>query len=281
MRFSASMLSRWMTCPLQVKFADIESRPEVINSKTVFGSVIHDALEMYNKTGDYTASVKRFEYYWAHPPTPIDVWAKMTTYGSLLTKGRDILEKYHATQRWDKREVIAAEHKYVVPLGPHQISGIIDLLEVKKSSKGVRTLAIVDYKTTARQPTIMDLRLNIQMTFYVYATLQPEYWLGWPGYSEPINDRAEELYEYTLGMDRAAFWYHLWTNKEMFAGARDDDDFMRMYRAITEVVNAVEKEVYVPNISGSSCGFCPYTDVCKVTLPVRDKLDWQQPAPIF
>jgi len=286
MRMSASLLKRWATCPLQVKFMDTERRPEQINSKTAFGSIVHDSLEWYNKTGDYPAALKRFETHWQNPALlncEIDVWAKMTTYGSLLQKGREILEKYNASKAWDKRVIVAAEHKYVVPMGDHHISGIIDLLEVKKSSKGVRSLAIVDYKTSARQPTIMDLRLNVQFTFYVYATLQKEFWVGWPGYSEPIADNAEELWNEFKDMPRAAFWYHLWTSKELFAGDRDDADFQRMYRAINEIANAIDKDVYVPNISGTTCPFCPYIDVCGVALPVRDKITvgWDQPPLLF
>lgn len=115
--------------------------------------------------------------------------------------------------------------------------------------------------------------MDIQFTVYAYASLQPEFWMGFeddPKY--PPMPNGEELYERFLDMPRKPIWYHLWTNKEILAGERDDDDFMRLYRLILEIVNAIEKEVFVPNISGDSCTYCSFTDICKAVMPIRDKL---------
>jgi len=276
MKFNASMLKTWMTCPLQARFKEIEKRDSLQNAKSSFGTCIHEALELYNKTGDYEAARKRFDYTWQNPDVlgvyP-DYWPRFTDFAGLRKKGFEILEKYHSNQQWEKREVIATEHKFCVPIGDHTISGVVDLLEVKKTKGGKPALRIVDYKTNTKQPTKEALFMDIQFTIYVYASLQPEFWLGFeddPKY--PPLPNGEELYRRFDGMQRKAVWYHLWTNKEILVGDRDDEDFMRLYRCLISVAEAIEKEVYVPNISGDSCTYCSFTDLCKVTLPVRDKL---------
>lgn len=276
MKVNASLLKTWMTCPLQARFGEIEKLERLQNAKASFGTCIHEALELYNNTGNYEAARERFNHTWENPDVlgvAPDYWPRFTDFAGLRKKGLEILEKYHENQKWESREIIATEHKFCVPIGDHYISGVVDLLEVKKTKGGKKALRIVDYKTNSKQPTKEALFMDIQFTVYVYASMQPEFWLGFgddPKY--PPMPNGEELYERFDGMIRKAIWYHLWQNKEIVVGDRDDDDFMRLYRCITSVVEAIEKEVYVPNISGDSCTYCSFTEQCKVVLPVRDKL---------
>lgn len=276
MKISPSLLKRWMICPLQVKFDMTEVREGLQNSKTTYGTCIHDALDQYNKTGDIEYAIKRFEYTWEHPEfldAKIDVWSKYSTYGSLRRNGIELLSQYHDRNQWDDRKIIASEHKFCVPIGEHLISGVVDLLEVKKSSSGRRTLRVVDYKTSSKKPNKFTLSLDVQFTAYVYASLQPEFWMGHESDEKyaPIPD-GEQLYQSFLNTDRVAIWYHFMENKEINCGPRDDNDFMRLYRCLLEIQNAIDKDVFVPNISGDSCIWCPYTDICQAVIPVRDKI---------
>lgn len=273
MRFSASQLRRWMSCPLQVHFDNTIKRPQQQNSKTTFGTCVHDALEMYNKSGDIEESSRRFLHTWENPQlfdAVPDVWARGTTYGSLKTKGIEILDQYHAAHRWEERDIVASEHKFHVPFGDHSISGVVDLMEVRRSQGG-KALIITDYKTSSRTPTYAELALNIQFTVYQYATLQEEFWVG-NGDEYPGLFNGASLFEEFKAMPRRGIWHNLWLNKEVYVGERDDNDYLRMYRCMIEVAKAIEAEIFVPNISGDSCGFCPYHDVCQVVAPVRDKL---------
>jgi CRISPR/Cas system-associated exonuclease Cas4 (RecB family) len=276
MKFNTSMLKTWMQCPLQARFKEIEKQDSLQNAKASFGTCIHEALELYNKTGDYEAARERFNHTWENPEVlgvAPDYWPKFTTFAGLRKKGFEVLEKYHETNQWESREIIGTEHKFCVPIGDHHISGVVDLIEVKKTKGGKKALRIVDYKTNTKQPSREALFMDIQFTVYVYASLQPEFWLGFqddPKYPAMLN--GAELMERFDGMARKPIWYHLWANKEILAGERDDDDFMRLYRCILEVANAVEKEVFVPNISGDSCTYCSFTEQCKAVLPIRDKL---------
>lgn len=273
MRFSSSTIKKWMSCPLQANFYKTMEFTELQNGKTSFGTCIHDALERYNIDGDVQAAIERFKLTWANPEmldAAVDIWPKYTSYGGLRERGIEILNQYNDKNIWDNRVVVSTEHEFKVPFGEHQLSGYVDLIEHKKNGQGKNILKIVDYKTTSKQPTLQQLRLDVQFTVYVYASLQPEFWMG---YEEvPGLPNGEELFEKYSKMDRRAVWYHLMGNKEINAGERDDGDFMRLYRVCLEIANAFEKQVFVPSISGESCTFCPFTEVCNAVIPVRDKM---------
>lgn len=275
MRFSASTIRRWMACPLQAHFYKTMDVEEVRNGKTSFGTCMHDALERYNHCANLDEAIERFKYTWSNPEVldaEVHVWPKYTSWGGLREKGIEMLVDYDSKQKWDNRVVVATEHEFKVPFGEHQLSGFVDLIEHKKSGQGKNILRIVDYKTTGKQPTLQQLRLDVQFTIYVYASMQPEFWMGVPEEGIPGLPNGEELFHQYAKMDRRAIWYHLMGNKEINAGERDDGDFMRLYRVVLEVANAFDKEVFVPTISGESCTFCPFTDICAAVIPVKDKL---------
>lgn len=280
MKFNASMLKTWMACPLQAKFKAEDDSPRLYNAKAVFGTIIHSCLEDFNNGVSLDACLIRFKQLWHDPEIigqPIDVWPKFTTYGGLRKKGIEILETYASRYKWESRTVIATEHKFCVPFGEHHLSGIVDLVEQKKSPAGKKQLRIVDYKTNAKQPTLANLRMDIQFTIYVYASQQPEFWMGFKEEDReddryPAIPNGENLFEIYKNLDRRAIWYHLWGSKEIDAGDRDDTDMMRLYRCLTEVEKAVKTGVYVPDISGESCTFCDYTEECGIVVPIRHKM---------
>lgn len=278
MKVNVSLLKTWMGCPLQARFKEIEKRPWKQNAKASFGTCIHDALDQYNRYGDFESALIRFKTTWENPDllgvTP-EVWPRGNTYGGLRDKGIEILSQYHEKQAWESRIVVGTEHKFCVPFGDHELSGVVDLIEGKMSGRGKNTLKIVDYKTNTRKPTKLQLAMDIQFTAYVYASLQEEFWVGMTasnGQIYPGMANGEDLFDRYKRTARRASWYHLWTNQELDAGDRDDDDYMRLYRCVEEVVKASEAKIFVPNISGDTCTFCDYTDVCKAVIPIREKL---------
>lgn len=282
MKVSISTLKTWMSCPLQARFKEVERRPYKQNAKASFGVCIHEALEQYNNHGDVDRAIDRFLETWDDPSilnVVPEVWPKYTSYGKLREKGIQVLRLYDEKNKWENRQIITQEHRFCVPIGDHLLSGIVDVVEAKRSGRGARSLRIVDYKTNSKAPTKMQLAMDIQFTAYVYASLQPEFWLGNP--EETARSSQDYLavpngsmyMEAFHNVDRRAVWHDLWNNKEIDAGRRDDMDFLRLYRCITEVANAIEKEVYVPNISGDSCTWCDYTDLCSAVGPIRDILE--------
>jgi hypothetical protein len=277
MRFRQSTLKKWMECPLQARFAEIDRLPRKAGSKATFGSCIHAGLEHYNRTGDVEGAIKVFTEGWENPPSlgleEIEVWNKFTAYGSLRTRGIDILKAYHDRMKIEQRTVIVAEHRFLVPFGEHELTGTVDLVSVRKNHRGTQLLTVEDYKTQTRLPNVSELTLNIQGTVYLYAVGQPEFWFGHDGHDgryKPIPN-ADWYFEMFKSMPKRFLWVHLWQNgKEMDAGGRDDEDFGRLYRLCCEIERAVTHQVFVPNI-GEACLLCDYAhDPCPVSPPTRD-----------
>lgn len=274
------MLKTWQSCALQAKYKEIDKLPERRHIRATFGTCIHDALEEYSWTGDLEAAKKRFIYTWTYPEilnaTPEEFGQFQI--GTLRGKGLEILENYHEKLKFDKRTVIATEHKFCVSIGEHIISGAVDLVEYRLSGTGKPVIAITDWKTTTKQPTLNDLRLDLQFSTYAYASLQPEFWFGYAPEIEkykPIHEDIElvqKMWDTYKDLPRRCIWYHLWGSKFIDAGERDQSDFERMYRLIEEIAYAVKKEVFIPSIKPESCLFCSYKDQCKATIPILHKI---------
>lgn len=274
MRLSATALKRWMNCPLQEHFYRTLDRPRRQNGKASFGTIIHHCLDEMGKGVDVEVAVELFKELWNDPDrlgVKPDYWPKYTSYGSLREKGIDILRLYDEKAKWDKPLILASEFEFLVPFGDHELHGFVDRLQLKKAGNGRRTLQIVDFKTNARQPTQVDLRLDQQFTVYVYASLQPEFWMG-NGPEFPGITNGKQLMEQLEDVPRRGVWYHLMTNKEIDAGPRDDGDFMRLYRVAEQIARATEAKVFVPKI-GDACIWCDYTAECGITIPDRDALE--------
>lgn len=266
MRISFSVLSVWMSCPLQAKRKFIERLPEKpLNAKTYFGSAVHHSFEVYHKSNfNVELAVSAFKKAWSDPETlGVDpttmTWAKYYSFGSLMEKGIAAIREYDEKSKWDsKRIVLSAESKFEVPIGPHTLSGIVDVLQLRRDSKGRENLSIIDLKTGA-VPTVASLELNVQFTAYHYASYQPEFWDSIPG--------GRLWFKELENVPRTAIWYDVMNARERLVGPRSQADYERMYGAICEIANAIEKEVFVPNISGSSCSWCSYTKECGITIP--------------
>ncbi len=257
-----------MNCPLAAHYRYDEHLPDPPNGKTVFGTVMHSALEHYNNTGNYDATVAKFKHDWAHPSVEPAWWPRSTSYAKLRTRGLEILEAAKNHYRFQNRVVLGAEIPFLVPFGEHELTGYVDLVETQRSGTGSELLKVVDYKTAAKSPTSAELALDIQMTTYVWAVSQREFWVGGLHADYPGLENGEWLWE-TIGRDmpKRAIWFSLWNGKELDAGPRTDEDFGRLYRLCDEIDRAITHEVYVPKI-GLACETCPYTEPCAMEVPV-------------
>lgn len=138
MRFSSSMLSKFMTCGLQAKFSYVDKLRGPQSASATFGTCVHEALELYNDPksptrGDVEAAVDRFIYTWDHPEelgVAPDIWNKRTSYGQLKQTGIQCIRDYDAVVAWSDREVLAVEHRFYVPFGKHHLSGMVDVVEI-------------------------------------------------------------------------------------------------------------------------------------------------------
>jgi hypothetical protein len=279
LRFSASRLKTWMTCPLQAKFRYEDHEPRLVNAKAAFGTAVHSGLQIYNTTGDVEKGVAQFLDLWTNPEKMDSVpqyWPRNTSYGGLRKRGQDIIRDVHERTAWDTRVVVATEHPFLVPFGEHELTGFVDLVEVRRSGKGKDILRIVDYKTSSYQPNMGALALDVQFTIYIYASTCREFWYG-NGVDFPPVDNVDWAFEMYDDLPRRAIWYHLWGMKEVDAGPRADKDFMRLYRVCEQVAAAQEAGIYVPKI-GENCTLCDYQEPCGVEIPTAEQLREQEDA---
>lgn len=224
-----------------------------MGSLTVLGSVWHYAVDVYETYGnDLNLAKKTFVYYWNAPGElglKIDFWHRQTTFMGLQNRGLEMLERYHELAPWKAGTRVGSEIHFIVPIGEHELEGTIDKLWFRP---GQRRLEVVDFKTGAYVPEA--LRFNIQFSAYCYATTRPEFWANVPGY--------EDAYEKFQNMHRGGWWYHARNNKMFDAGFREQSDYDRLLWAIIQMEKAIEADVYPLSISGVTCGFCGYVDIC-------------------
>lgn len=279
MIFSASRLKTWMSCPLQAYFKYEEHLPSLQNAAASWGSILHNALEYYNTSQNFDGARKLFLDQWWHPE---DIglepayWPPNTSHAQYLKLGIAILEDFHKRQRWQGRTVIGAEIPFKVPFGDHHLTGYIDLLEVRKSGRGKPLLRILDYKSAGRQPTRIELAMDIQFTVYDYAVTCPEFWMGDGSIDYVGLPDGENLMEEFGSLAHRGIWYHLRTQKEIDVGPRTDVDYMRLYRVCAEVAKATEAQIHVPKI-GEPCNLCDYAEACTLDIPVHLR-GWDAPA---
>jgi hypothetical protein len=292
MRLSASRLQTWMTCPMQARFQYIDRLPQKQNSAASFGNCVHAALEEFCKTHNLDEALKLFEYYWTNPDvlgvTP-DIWIKGTSFGGYMEKGKDSIRMYAESKKWIKREFIASEHSFLVPFGDFELTGKVDLLEFSTDKNGYDSVKITDFKTNKKKPFMGNLRLNIQFTIYDYASRQPEFWYGVPQETpegekdyetfpaltlkDTLFNSPDDAWERAQQCTRDPSWFGLMQAQEWSCGERNNSDYARLYRVAKEVEKAIDNNVFVPNISGDSCTFCPYVDPCRLPFDPRPGAD--------
>lgn len=100
-------------------------------------------------------------------------------------------------------------------------------------------------------------------TVYDYASRQKEFWTG-ASPDFPGIPNGEWIYEMTKDLPRENVWYGVMQKRGYNAGERSEADYLRLYRVAREMEKALTHDVYVPNISGDSCGICSYTSECRL-----------------
>lgn len=175
-----------------------------------------------------------------------------------------MLEGYVIYQEMNPADVIASEFRFMVDIGEHQISGIVDSLELPHDHS---SLNIIDAKS-GRRPIFDTLHLDIQFSIYCWASMQKEFWTGYPGEEDKYHgiENGEELFEKFSTLPREGYWFDLKTSEAIYVGDRTGRDFGRLYRLIEQVARAVEYDVYVPTLNGDTCTWCDFQDICPVSF---------------
>lgn len=247
-----SLLKQFANCPRQFYYSHVLGlgRGEV-GSLTVLGSVWHYALDVYETLGgDLETALKTFNYYWSKPwelGLHIDYYHRGSDHEKLRKRGVAMLVRYDELAPYEG-EVVGTELYFTVQVGKHRLSGTIDKL---LAHPGLRALEVVDYKTAAFVPE--KLKFSLQFTAYCLATELPEFW-------ESIG-RPEDFYKYA-GWRRQGQWFHARNTRVYNAGTRNAIDYQRLVLMMDEMERAIEQNIFMPDYSGESCGFCPFTERC-------------------
>jgi len=262
MRVSPSRLKVFGDCSRQFYYQHILKMPQgEVGSLTVLGSVWHFAVQVYEEYGqNLELGLKTFDYYWDNPEKldrgqKIDFYHPRTTHEGLRDRGHKMLVQYHEMLPWKSGTNIGSEVVFLVPIGDHELSGIIDKLWVRPRNK---TLEIIDFKTGAKVPE--KLRYNLQFTSYAYATTTEEFWQQVPGY----EDGHERFKSYR----RQGWWYHARNSKKFNAGFREEKDYRRLLLAVESMEKCIDADAFPLTVEGAACAYCPYEEICgtEVTL---------------
>lgn len=260
MQVRQSELKAFANCPRQFFYASVAKLgEEEVGSLTTLGSVWHYAVDVYeNFNHDIDLAIRTFLYYWENYHElglKIDYWHRRTTYEGLKRRGVEMLQRYHEMAPWSGGTLIGTEIHFSVPIGEHTLNGTIDKLAFRPGRKVVE---VTDFKTASHVPE--NLRENIQFTAYCYATLRQEFWSQIPGFEDGLA-RFD-------GWKRQGTWYHARNNKVFNAGYREEVDYQRLLLAVNEMAKAIEAKVFPLDISGETCGFCPFVnEVCGSEIP--------------
>lgn len=261
MRVSPSALKTFGICARQYYYSNIlKLAEEPTGSLTALGTVIHYVLDVYeNFDNDLDLAQKTFEHYWTYPHligVEIDFFHRGTDWEKLRQRGLKMLEAYHDLGSYREGRLVGTEIRFLVPIGDHQLSGVIDKLWFRP---GQKMLEAIDFKTGAVVPE--KLKFNIQFTAYCYATTRPEFWVDIPGF--------EDGYERFSTWRRGGWWYHARDAKMFNAGTRDTAEYNRLALAVDEMAKAVDAKIFPLNIQGENCGYCPHVDFCGTEMEGR------------
>jgi len=267
MRVSPSKLKTWMKCQQQAAFKYVDKlSDDRVNAAAVFGTCMHEVMERISLDEDFDEAAAFVEMWDASLET-INDWPNRTSPTSYRDKGLKQIAKFLEYKEKVNYTVIGTEVAFCVKFGDHELVGFIDCLAVDHEARLIR---ILDWKTGWR-PNADNLALDIQFTGYYWAVRQPEFWLGNPDAKEndPFGggfENGADLYEEYKDYAIEAVWFDATKGKEYNVGPRGTADIVRMYRCVETMEKAFEAEIYVPDISGTNCKFCSFTEECTYYL---------------
>jgi len=264
MKVNPSLLKSFQSCAYKYKMA--RDNPDVVELQSgaaSYGTLVHKCIEMYLLGRPVEDCVDFFNTVWTEPGLmgiQPDYYPPRTSHGAYRTKGIAAIEGFHEEHRWSTREVLATEFRFCIPFGNHFISGIVDALEYDADTD---TLHIIDFKTGYR-PNADNLRFDIQFLSYVIAIRTKGFWCGYEPEIEKYTGfpNGEELLARFVDSSVVASWYDLRNSKEYEVGEKTDRDVERLHLLCDQMEKAIERDVFVPTITGDSCRWCAYQEIC-------------------
>ncbi|MDD5649693.1 MAG: PD-(D/E)XK nuclease family protein [Candidatus Nanoarchaeia archaeon] len=244
---SASSLSSFFRCSFMYKWQFIDGKvPDKISIYTIFGSVLHKALELhfkYNLSLDeicsslnillthYFSEEKNFEF------------PSESVFKEYLVKGMlQISNVKKMKERWKDYTILDVE-KYIKIRFENKyfdnvfLTGKIDLL-----LKNLENIICLDWKSSKSKENNIDE--NIQLTFYMFF--------------------VKQLYKYSVENIFGALAYPI--DGEILFSQRTENDFSCLFRQINNMLERVHKTDFIKepkvNMRINDCFFCQYQRSC-------------------
>ena len=261
MHIRQSMIKTWAKCPLMFKFQEIDGLPREQSGSLTYGSILHVCVEYLETTGDLEGAIKMFQHYWQFPAaldptyTP-QYYVRGTSWKKFWESGPGVLRDWWKIISWDSDTVLAREHSFSVPIGDgHHLDGTADKVVIRYMAKINRyVLLISDYKSNKKNPTYDYLAEDLQFSAYCYASTQREFWTGIPN--------GDALFQQYADAPRYGEWVQLTGPKRMDAGVREQRHYNRVAMAVNGIAESIAMGIFIPNISGESCRYCPFRKPC-------------------
>jgi len=242
MRFSYSMLSRFLDCPFSYKRIYIDKAETPDNISAVFGIVVHKTIHTgYSHKLEKADWLKVFKRNWIIAVKSRDaLFATQEEFVSLLKEGQYMLSKFYDKYVKDVPFPIATEHRFNnITLGNHTLVGIIDAITHDNE--------VIDFKTGKYIPKSLELSLDLQFTVYSYAFRQ-------------LYNKDE----------KALVLLNLRSNKKYLTYRTDSD-----YQVLETILDGVEIETSHKNFykrPGRHCEWCPFMSECWGRISPRQSM---------
>lgn len=270
MKFRQSTIKLFTECALRYRFQE-EGAEREQSSAMSFGTVIHEAVLAMEVAYNAQAGIDKFNSMWDHLDTSFDQFGRNLDYDYLLPRnshvgyrelGHKILRDWWMLIQWESDVVLAREHPFEVDIGNGRtLQGTADKVALRPLKEGGFSVLVSDYKTGAKTPTRDYLAHDIQFSAYCLASTKPEFWTG-------IQNGAS-LFKEMADAPREGEWVHLRTTKRIPAGYRTQMHYNRLLYAIDQIEQSIALGIFVPDISGETCCYCEFRQVCG--LPSRQE----------
>jgi hypothetical protein len=266
MQIRQSDLKAWARCPLAWKYKQ-QGFPDGQGLAAVYGTVIHACVEWMEINADLEGALQLFDHMWTDPQNLLGDRGRIDyiEYGRSIAKGFEegpkALKGWWRCYQWESDVVLAREYPFTINLpNGHSIHGTIDRLQERITPQG-RILVVADFKT-AKRPTYDYLQDDLQFTMYCYASTFPEFWEGLPPGS----------FERYQNHPRYGEWLQVRGKVERLpAGVRNETHYRQLTYAIDAIARSIEANIFVPNISGTTCKFCSFRTQCGLCPAEREK----------
>ena len=246
---SASGIKDYCECSLKYRLSRVDKlKPEGTSDALELGSCIHKALADFHQekmVGNKISLSELNECFENHWRTAVEGrsdirYKKGKNSETVLQEGKDLLTTYYNNVPDDNFKLLAIEQPFSFNIHclPIPIIGVFDLVLEDESG----TIIVVDFKTSSKAYSSLDINQNQQLTIYQMAVK------NW------FKDRKILLrFDVLIKTKVVKFDQYYSTRTEMAE--------KRCTKKIVQVWNAIEKGVFIPNESWK-CGGCSYKKFC-------------------